>query len=457
MRVVLTSAIILTVVAAAPVSAQPYYDPYRPYYPPTMPPAPPAPIRPYDPNYPGQYRRPVVTPTPRTTPPARQTPRSTPRTTQQREPSRAEATPTPRATPTPAAAAAVASTISGPAVITRPGMYRLDRNVTSASDATTAVIVVRSGDVTVDLGGYLIAGGGASHPDAHGVAILADNVTVRNGSLRGFTGQNQCAVVVGEGVTGFRVEDLQIRNSETGILLNPDNNTARTPQAGLIRGCAISDASVGILGFASDGVQIVDVRIAGCVTRSGYDGEGSGMILRGAGYQIRDCSLVENEVGLRIDSDHTLVAGVTCFGNRRAGIQINGSNVTVRDSDLSGNRGDGVVVQGRYASIEDSQVCGNGGAGIVLGTAGNQSGAYAGVKGCTVAANGAEGVISRFAGAAVIEESRFMANGTAGLSLQSNDVVRNCVLNASGGQRTGGVDGGGNLEQAAGVAGPAAQ
>jgi len=70
-----------------------------------------------------------------------------------------------------------------PITINAPGSYRLTGNLQGALNNDAIDIV--SDDVTLDLNGFTLTGGGGLIND--GIVIAAKNVEVRNGTIRGFT------------------------------------------------------------------------------------------------------------------------------------------------------------------------------------------------------------------------------------------------------------------------------
>src|SRR5215472_1513700 len=77
-----------------------------------------------------------------------------------------------------------------PYVITQPGSYKLDGNLTVSKTGTDG-IQISANDVTLDLNGYTVSGTGKpSSPYAVGIrnpgTSVYTNITVKNGTVRGF-------------------------------------------------------------------------------------------------------------------------------------------------------------------------------------------------------------------------------------------------------------------------------
>ena len=310
---------------------------------------------------------------------------------------------------TPASSQAVASTRTGAEVLTRPtlirssGAYILGGNIYAGSDATTAAIVISAPDVTLDLAGFTVVGCGATAADAVGIAILADRVTVRNGSVTNFNAENQCSIIVGAGVRSFLLADLRVAGSDTGILLNPDNLDDNPVQGGLIDRCSVDGGSVGILGFASQGVTVRNCIVSGAAARRQVPGEGSGLLLRGSSYIVEGCNVSGSTHGLRLDADFSLVKGCSLSANRNTGAYITGRGNQVQDCEISGNGIGGLVVLGDSCSFVNDHVTGNGGHGISLDKSGETGANHTFIQGCAVVGNSGDGISDKGLGDTKVE------------------------------------------------------
>lgn len=310
------------------------------------------------------------------------------------------------ATPT---AATVASTRTGAEVLTRPtfikspGSYSLGGNIYASSDATTAAIVIAASDVTLDLGGFGIVGRGATAADASGVAILGDRATVRNGSVNNFNSENQCSIIVGGGVRSFVIRDVKIANSDTGILLNPDNVENNPVVGGLIERCCIDGGSVGILGFASQGISLRDCTIIGAAARRQVPGEGSGILLRGSSYLVEGCNVTACTHGLRLDADFSLVKSCTLCSNRNTGAYISGRGNQVHDCEVSGNGIGGITLLGENCSFVNDHFTGNGGHGLSLDKTADTAAAHTYIKDCVASGNSGDAISDKGQGDTIIE------------------------------------------------------
>jgi hypothetical protein len=363
-----------------------------------------------------------------------------------------QATGTPAAV-RPAATPAVASQPAGPHPVTRaatisaPGSYVLTANLNAPDDLSTGVVVITAPNVTLDLGGFAIRGRNAGSPDACAVAVLAGNVTLRNGSISDFDRDNQCGVLIGSGVENFVVEGVSISGCETGVILNPDN--ADPTRNGRIEHCRVSGGVIGLLAFSSSGVTISSCEITGAAARHNLEGEGSGMLLRGDGFLVERCNLSGNAHGLRLEAQNSVVSGVVCSANRNTGMFVTGANALIRDCNASGNGIIGISITSHGCRVQSTLCSGNGGHGISLDSDGDAAARNTAVVQCQIMNNASDGLANNGAGGAFIADCHIGGNSGTGMDLKPDDVYRgNYVLGGAAPVR-GGRDGGTNIIGAA--------
>src|SRR5262245_60824840 len=107
---------------------------------------------------------------------------------------------------------------SVPAVISTAGVFCLTANVTSNSAVTNA-IEIQANNVVIDLNGFKLAGNAGAASAAFGIhATGRQNITIRNGTIRGF---RQGIVFEGGSSRGHLVEGIRAdSNFEVGIQVN---------------------------------------------------------------------------------------------------------------------------------------------------------------------------------------------------------------------------------------------
>jgi hypothetical protein len=171
--------------------------------------------------------------------------------------------------PAPAAAdtfATCTNTISSvPAVLTKPGIYCFDRDLSMAPSSGVAVDIA-SHHVAIDCNGYrlgnLSAGTGTATIGFQSTDKL--NITIRNCHVRGFAAAINLTGNVHTSMTsgGHLVEDNYIEGSTTtGILVKGRNSTVRRNR---VLDIGWNDAELSVTGIAGLGtVDILDNIVAG--------------------------------------------------------------------------------------------------------------------------------------------------------------------------------------------------
>lgn len=122
--------------------------------------------------------------------------------------------------------------LSVPFTITNPGIYCVNTDLTTAI-TSGAAITVSANVVTIDLNGRRLGGGfaGTASQTAGILAIDRRNITIRNGTIRGFReGISIRATGIGQS-TGHLIEDIQADgNTYNGIRLTGTNSVIRNNQ-----------------------------------------------------------------------------------------------------------------------------------------------------------------------------------------------------------------------------------
>lgn len=146
--------------------------------------------------------------------------------------------------------AACTSITTVPYVITSPGNYCLENDISTSITAGNA-ITIESNNVVVDLQGYTITGN--DNPDTLATGIFSENqgnIKVRNGQINGFA--NAVALNPGVGlVTGFPenvlVENMTVRGSRiTGVTVRAVDAIIKDNTVFKIGGSTIIPESIGI-------------------------------------------------------------------------------------------------------------------------------------------------------------------------------------------------------------------
>lgn len=254
-----------------------------------------------------------------------------------------------------------------PFVITQPGSYYLVTNLTDTLG--TNGITVQANDVTIDLGGFTLAGSSGGPANRSGIFTgfaTTTNLTVRNGTIRGwgFTG------IRAQSAVGCQILNLNLSgNGINGVTLGTN---------GVIKECAAN--ANGFYGIAA------------------YDGS-----------VVEACSVVDNgDLGIA-GSKNVTVRGCSVRGSGSAGILVDDNSLVV-DCTANTNGQTGFYRHGIYAgphsTVSRCVAVGNASEGILAfdgctienwtvalnGTNGIKAGIGSTVRVCTARGNGDDGI-----------------------------------------------------------------
>jgi hypothetical protein len=193
-----------------------------------------------------------------------------------------------------------------PVTISRPGSYRLASNlVFTAGD----VIVIQASDVTLDLNGFVIRGGGGYPGYGWGINVFYtdpphQNIVVTNGTIRDF----EVGLWAGA-ARGIRVEKVTATANDTGIFIG----------TGTVSGCILTDNS-------SAGVQAeaASVITGNLVSGNGIPFFGWGIRVLGPGSTVTGNTVESNRhVGIEVECPTNLI-GNTATGNTGGNLVLSG-------------------------------------------------------------------------------------------------------------------------------------
>ena len=158
-----------------------------------------------------------------------------------------------------------------PVTITTQGIYCFTGDI-AASLASGNAITVATNNVTIDLNGHKFGNLGAGvGTQAHGFyASQRQNITIRNGTVRGFfygVWLNDTSPFTASG--GHLIEDLRLDgNTLIGIDVEGSGNVVRRNQVARTGGSIASNNAYGIIGYGP-GAQILDNVVDGTTGKSG--------------------------------------------------------------------------------------------------------------------------------------------------------------------------------------------
>jgi Calx-beta domain/Right handed beta helix region len=230
-----------------------------------------------------------------------------------------------------------------PFSIQAPGIYCLARNATTRMRSGTAVLVAADG-VTVDLGGFKLAGTAGLKAQAVGIASEGrKNVTVRNGTVRGFLAgvvlRQAPPFLVSQGLLVQNVKALS--NTYSGIWVEgADSEVAQCTVSSTGRGTSFGpDHDAMGIAAVGPGVQIV----ANAVTATYGSGRGNGY---GIGVTSGDAAEVASNAvsgarsrattGILIDASSSVAVNDNALSNLLFGIVLtNGSTGTTSNNTMT--------------------------------------------------------------------------------------------------------------------------
>jgi len=205
-------------------------------------------------------------------------------------------------------------------IISQPGSYYLDRNLTG--EASKVGITITAPGVTLDLNGFAMLGATGA---TNAINLNASFITVKNGTIRGWPGRGVSFI---NSAFEHRMEDLTVEaNTGRGLELR---------EGAIVRHCQIKNNAGGAVRLAFGGVM----------TDSQVGGPGT---------------LVDLIDGATVD--HCVLDGT--------GILIQSSSLGVRGNTIKNNTistsgtGDGIVLSGPNHLVVDNTILGDGTAGSV--------------------------------------------------------------------------------------------
>jgi parallel beta-helix repeat protein len=253
---------------------------------------------------------------------------------------------------------------SAPFTITNGGSYYLTANLIGASGAHG--ITIASGDVTLDLNGFALIGVPGSKDAVYAGTVT--NITVRNGTVRGWGGNGvEVYDAYNEVLEHLTVSDVGGRYGIDAygavlrdcVLERSGTNASIYMENGVVRDCTVLDSpGVGIDAEAgskvldcvvnhgqSDGIDAYDSDVRNCVSR---DNDYGIYVVSGT---VSGCH-VENSLttGIYADGRGCQIVGNTCLGNQSSGIYIYDSNNRVENNHVTDSGGTGIELVSGYTN-----------------------------------------------------------------------------------------------------------
>ena len=212
-----------------------------------------------------------------------------------------------------------------PFIITNSGSYYLAGNLTGSVGAFG--ITISSGNVTLDLNGFTLAG----VPGANsGISLTAGtNVTIRNGNISGWPADG--VFTSAPAMRNFLIERVNFSGNGSGLsVFNA-----------LIVNCTIN-------GSTGDGIQAFSSTVRDC----SVDGNGGSGIYLSPGNALHCLVQRSGQHGIHANSSGCVITENICRGNNtlnsvsNAGIYVNDSNNRVENNQVAGSGGAGSGIGG---------------------------------------------------------------------------------------------------------------
>jgi hypothetical protein len=266
-----------------------------------------------------------------------------------------------------------------PYFITNSGSYYVTTNLSGASN--TNGITISANHVSLDFCGFALQqGSGGSFGNGVYVAGTYTNITIRNGTITGWTfGSGVDAVVGGpsanvaiERITasansiGFNVAD----NSIVRDCLCENNFTAMSCAGGLVADCVVR-------GGSGDGIEIVNGSVRDCRVESCF---GTG--ISASSSMVSGCLVLSNGLsGISVAQPGCQIINNTCRANNyrgagRAGILVSSSDNRIEANHLTANVQNGISISSGTTNniLIRNAVSGNGSANYGTIPSGNAFG-----------------------------------------------------------------------------------
>jgi hypothetical protein len=191
---------------------------------------------------------------------------------------------------------------SVPTVITTQGVHCLTQNLTTGITSGNA-ITVGVNNVTVDLNGFTLAHTGSA--DVNGIAATGrHNVTVTNGTIRGFRRGVNILTSEGTVIEGVRAD----QNELSGFVVGGNGNIVRNNQVVATGPPPTLPNAIGIDIFPGTGASVVDNDVAQTTGAGG--GQGAAIRVNATNALVDGNRLTQASIGI-------LFQGVTGTGRYR--------------------------------------------------------------------------------------------------------------------------------------------
>lgn len=246
-----------------------------------------------------------------------------------------------RPVPATLAAPAAATPISSlPYTITTQGSYVLTGNLVASG--STAGITISADNVTLDLNGFALVGGGSGSVAGINVPSGQKNILIRNGTVRGWTNGGINAANANNSV----IEGLRLSNNTA---TNTFSNVAAVSvgSGSTVKNCVVAHNT------NCNGISVENAcLVTGCIVRANTVGIG---IRTGDSCYVVGNISDSNTTGISVGSGNRL-DGNSCTSNVNSGLLVPSgetNNLLIRNSARSNNPNYNIAAGNRYGTIVD--------------------------------------------------------------------------------------------------------
>ena len=225
-----------------------------------------------------------------------------------------------------------------PFKITAQGSYYLTANLIATGN--TAGITISASNVTLDLNGFALVGGGSGSVTGINVPAAQKNILIRNGTVRGWTNGG----INASNATNSVIQGIRLSNNTAPSTFS-DVATLSIGNGSTVKDCFVANNT------NSHGISVGNAcAVNGCVARANSDGIG-----------IRttdDCYVVgnisdSNGTGIDVGSGNRIESN-SCTFNLNAGVLIPSgatNNLVIRNSARGNNPNYNIAGGNRYGAI----------------------------------------------------------------------------------------------------------
>jgi hypothetical protein len=236
-----------------------------------------------------------------------------------------------------------------PYTISAQGSYYLTANLTASG--SSAGITISASNVTLDLNGFALVGGGSGNVTGINVPAAQKNILIRNGTVRGWTsGGINASNATNSVIQGIRLSN----NTASSTFFNVA--AVSVGNGSTVKDCVVAQNA------NSHGISVGNAcAVSGCVARA--NSAGVGIRALDSCYVVGNIS-DSNGTGIAVGSGNRIESN-SCTFNASAGILIPlgaTNNLVIRNSARGNNPNYNIATSNRYGTIVNLTPAGAGAA-----------------------------------------------------------------------------------------------